>query len=118
MKRFRLILISILWDSELNTRKACLHSEHDNNDGGKSSDTEILDRPAKIVKRSDTEIPDRPAKIVKRSDTEIPDRPAKIVKRDNQNVPSSTSNKPMGEAELISTLHNYIKSLGDADTLE
>jgi hypothetical protein len=88
MKRFRLKLIAILWDSELNTRKACLHSEHDNNDGGKSSGTEILDRPAKIVKR------------------------------DNQNVPSSTSNKPMGEAELISMLHNYIKSLGDADTLE
>jgi hypothetical protein len=81
-------LIAILWDSELNTRKACLHSEHDNNDGGKSSDTEILDRPAKIIKS------------------------------DNQNVPSSTSNKLMGEAELISMLHNYIKSLGDADTLE
>jgi hypothetical protein len=47
MKRFRLKLIAILWDSELNTRKACLDCEHDNNDGGKS--TEILDRPAKTI---------------------------------------------------------------------
>ena len=52
MKNFRLKLIAILWDSELNTMKACPDSEPNDNKGEESSGkVEILDKAPNALKR-------------------------------------------------------------------
>ncbi|PUZ50589.1 hypothetical protein GQ55_6G069400 [Panicum hallii var. hallii] len=90
MKNFRLKLIAILWDSELNTRKGCLDSEHDDSERGSSDEIEIIDRPAKICKRYKSDVL----------------------------YTSSTPMNEEELVELIAMLQNYIKSMTDANTLE
>ncbi|WVZ58578.1 hypothetical protein U9M48_008838 [Paspalum notatum var. saurae] len=51
MENFRLKLIAILWDSELNTMKPCPDSEPDDNKGEESSsEVEILDKAPNALK--------------------------------------------------------------------
>ncbi|WVZ77295.1 hypothetical protein U9M48_025178 [Paspalum notatum var. saurae] len=81
MKNFRLKLIAILWDSELNTRKACPDSEPDDNKKEKSdSEVEILDKPPNV-----------------------------LIKKKNSDI-VSISNTLVGEEELLPAIYSYIKS--------
>ncbi|KAJ1259916.1 hypothetical protein BS78_10G192400 [Paspalum vaginatum] len=88
MKNFRLKLMAILWDSELNTRKACSDSEPDDNKGEKNScEVEILDEPPNVLKKKNSDV-------------------------------VSISNTLIGEEEFISAIYNYIKSINNVNTLE
>ncbi|KAJ1269517.1 hypothetical protein BS78_07G218200 [Paspalum vaginatum] len=88
MKNISLKLMAFLWDSELNTRKACSDSELDDNKGEKNScEVEILDEPPNVLKKKNSDV-------------------------------VSISNTLIGEEEFISAIYDYIKSINNVNTLE
>ena len=78
-----------MWDSELNTRKACPDSEPDDNKEEKSdSEVEILDKPPNV--------------LIKKKKSDI----------------VSIGNTLVGEEELIPAIYSYIKSIKNTNSLE
>ncbi|CAO2168477.1 unnamed protein product [Urochloa humidicola] len=135
MERFRSKLIAILWDSELNMKRSCPDPEHDSDDGGSTSEIEILDRPAKIIKRHNPNVSSTSITLMGEEELiamlrsyikSLSDANALETFRDKlaailldmKAKAFSICSMPAGQQELKDEIFNYVMSIDHHEALE